>query len=347
VRFISSFCLLVLFALTLPFAGAVEKITIKAISGLQYDIKQFAVEPGATVAISFINDDATDMPHNLVFTKPGKRMEVVNAAMAMGAEAIATGFVPKTDDVIAAIPEVKPHQKATLSFTVPSEKGIYDYVCTYPGHGLIMFGQLYVGVPMPQLKAVVEETENNPHAYPLTRPYLYRLFMPNSNPASVAIMLPGDINLCWDASACRPRYVWQGAGVDISKYWKGNGSGRVKLVGDTLWEAGAESPLRFAKTSPATTAFKGYALHQGFPEFRYLLDGVLVKELIRDHTQGLGIDISFQVDTDKALYYVVDPQQNALFTSSIGEFKNGVLAIPAKSGRSFTITLMPAAKDSK
>ena len=107
--------LLVALATALPAAD----ITIKAISGLQYDVKRFAVEPGAKVSIHFVNDDATDMPHNLVFTKPGKRMDVVNAAMAMGADAIKTGFVPPGPDVIAAIPEVKPHAEAKLTFTAP------------------------------------------------------------------------------------------------------------------------------------------------------------------------------------------------------------------------------------
>src|SRR5688572_19507063 len=139
----------VLLLLSVVGLRAAEPITIKAISGLQYDVKRFAVEPGAQVAIVFINDDATDMPHNLVFTRPGKRMDVVNAAMAMGADAIKTGFVPPGPDVVAAIPEVKPHADAKLTFTAPAEKGIYPYVCTYPGHGLIMFGDMYVGMPMP------------------------------------------------------------------------------------------------------------------------------------------------------------------------------------------------------
>lgn len=339
------FAVAVLLATFSQLSIAAESITIKAISGLQYDVKQFAVEPGAKVSISFINDDATDMPHNLVFTKPGKRMDVVNAAMAMGAAAIDAGYVPKSDDVIAAIPEVKPHAKAKLSFTAPAEKGIYHYVCTYPGHGLLMFGNLYVGVPMPAEKPVVEAAEASPHAYPLVRPYLYRLFMPNSNPASVALMLPGDINLCWDAHLCCPRYIWRGAGVDISKYWKGNGSGRVQLVGDTVWTAEEKNPLRFSKEKPAEVQFKGYTLHQGFPEFNYLVDGVLVKALIRDQAKGEGITISFQVDSDNALYYVAGSKQNDLFSSSVGKFTNGILSVPAKSGRSFTVTIKPVAKE--
>ncbi len=329
-------------------ADAARVITIKAISGLQYDVKRFAVEPGATVSIIFINDDATDMPHNLVFTKPGKRMDVVNAAMAMGADAIKAGFVPPGPDVIAAIPEVKPHAEAKLTFTAPTEKGIYPYVCTYPGHGLIMFGDLYVGVPLPAEKPVVAEKEpSNPHAFPLTRPYLYRLFMPDSNVASVAIMLPGELNLCWDAANCRPRYLWRGAGVDISAYWKGNGSGRVKLVGEKVWSAGGEIPLRLSKNTVPVVAFKGYALMQGYPEFRYTIDGVAVKELVKEHEGGKGLICSFVVDSDKPLYYVVDPQQNALFHSAVGTFTDGTLNIPAQQGRSFTVTLVPTSKEAK
>jgi azurin len=327
---------------------AAEPLTIKAIAGLQYDVKRFAVEPGATVTILFVNDDATDMPHNLVFTKPGKRMDVVNASLNLGADAVAFGFVPQIPEVIASIPEVKPHATAKLSFTAPTEKGIYPYVCTYPGHGLIMFGDMYVGVPMPAIKP--ESAINspaNPHAFPLIRPYLYRLFMPDSNPASVAIMLPGELNLCWDAANCRPRYLWRGAGVDISPYWKGNGSGRVKLMGEKIWTAGIQSPLRWSKSAVPVIAFKGYALIQGYPEFHYTIDGVLVKELVKEHDGGKGLTSSFVVDSDKPLFYVVDPAQNALFSSSVGAFVDGTLAVAAKQGRSFSVTLIPAVKETK
>jgi hypothetical protein len=213
---------------------------------------------------------------------------------------------------------------------------------------MVMFGDLYVGVPMPAEKPVATETTaTNPHAYPLTRPYLYRLFMPDSSPASVAIMLPGDLNLCWDAASCRPRYLWRGAGVDIGEYWKGNGSGRVKLMGEKVWTAGAGIPLRLSMTSESVVSFKGYALMQGYPEFRYTIDGIAVKELVKEHDSGKGVISSFVVDTDQPLYYVVDPAQNPLFSSSVGAFNKGTLSIPAKTGRSFTVTLVPTTKESK
>ena len=221
-------------------------------------------------------------------------------------------------------------------------------MCTYPGHGLIMFGDMYVGVPMPAIKPESAiNSSASPHAFPLIRPYLYRLFMPDSNPASVAIMLPGELNLCWDAANCRPRYLWRGAGVDISPYWKGNGSGRIKLIGEKIWTAGIQSPLRWSKSAVPVIAFKGYALIQGYPEFHYTIDGVLVKELVKEHDGGKGLTSSFVVDSDKPLFYVVDASQNALFSSSVGAFVDGTLAVAAKQGRSFSVTLIPAVKESK
>lgn len=331
----------------LPFAvasTAEQAVTIKAVAGMQFDVKRLAIAPGTVVKLTFVNDDATDMPHNFVLTKPGKRMDVVTAAAAMGADALKLGFVPKVPEVVASIPEVKPHTTATLTFTVPNEPGIYPYVCTYPGHGFIMFGDLYAGVPMPAEPVAKAEDPGKPqHAYPLVRPYLYRLFMPDSGPASLAIMLPGDLNLCWDAGQCRPRYLWRGAGVDATAYWKGNGSGKVKLVGDKLWSAGAGVPLRLSPGKEPAVSFKGYALIQGFPELRYEIDGVAVKELVRDHENGKGLALSFQVDSDKPVFYVIDAAQAKLFTSNAGAFKDGVLTVPAKLGRSFSVTVMPGA----
>jgi azurin len=340
---LSTFAPLLLALAVLGAASATEQaVTIKAISGMQYDTKRLAIAPGTVVKLTFVNDDATDMPHNFVLTRPGKRLDVVNAAAALGADALKLGFVPKIPEVIAAIPETKPHTTATLTFTVPSEPGIYPYVCTYPGHGFIMFGDLYAGVPMPAEPVAKAEDPGKPqHAYPLVRPYLYRLFMPDSGPASLAIMLPGDLNLCWDAGQCRPRYLWRGAGVDATGYWKGNGSGKVKLVGDKLWTAGPGVPLRLSPGKEPAVSFKGYALIQGYPELRYEIDGVAVKELVHEHENGKGLALSFQVDSDKPVFYVVDPAQSGQHASSVGAFKDGVLAVPAKLGRSFSVTVVP------
>lgn len=39
---------------------------------------------------------------------------------------------------------VEPGQKETLKLTAPTQPGNYDYLCTYPEHWKVMFGQLVV-----------------------------------------------------------------------------------------------------------------------------------------------------------------------------------------------------------
>jgi azurin len=325
--------------------GADAPLRIAAVTGLQYSVKRFAVAPGAHVDIEFANEDTTDMPHNLVITRPGKRLDVVNAALALGADAERLGFVPKMPEVLFALTAVKPHKSARLSFTAPAEAGIYPYVCTFPGHGFVMFGDMYVGVPMPAEAPVVEEKEASAHAFPTPRPYLYRMFMPDSGPASLAIALPGDLNCCWDAGECRLRYVWTGGFVDNHAYWKGNGNGKAKVLGTRTFTAAAGAPLRFSTGAEPKVRFRGYALVQGYPEFQYELDGATVAETLREADGGKALIQSYVVTTDKPLLYVVAKDAAARFSSSAGAFADGVLRVaPAAGKAAFSVTLRAGAE---
>ena len=39
---------------------------------------------------------------------------------------------------------LNPHEKQELSFTAPEKSGTYPYVCTFPGHAVLMWGVLSV-----------------------------------------------------------------------------------------------------------------------------------------------------------------------------------------------------------
>src|SRR5215217_126337 len=119
------------------------KISINAIAGLQFDKVRFAVRPGATVSLSFKNTD--EMSHNLVFTKPGMRLAVVKEAETILPDlAEKQGFVPKSSDVLFAIPVLHPAETQKLTFKAPATEGFYPYVCTFTGHGYVMYGAMYV-----------------------------------------------------------------------------------------------------------------------------------------------------------------------------------------------------------
>ncbi len=109
---------------------------------LRYDVKEMTVKAGQKMHIEFNNPDA--LPHNLVITKPGTATEVANAAIAMGADGFAAQFIPESSDIIAHTDMIDGQNSADLEFDVPSEPGDYEFVCTFPGHALIMRGILKI-----------------------------------------------------------------------------------------------------------------------------------------------------------------------------------------------------------
>ena len=123
-----------------PGAGAqqstdtITTISIGVKAGLQFDLVRFMVRPASTVRIVFSNTD--DMNHNLLVTKPGSRLEVVNDALALAEKGPAQDYIPVSSKVLWSIPVVPPNGSKSLTFTAPAEKGIYPYVARYRGMAL-------------------------------------------------------------------------------------------------------------------------------------------------------------------------------------------------------------------
>jgi len=107
-----------------------------------FDRKQFSVEAGKPVEIIFDNVDI--MPHNLAITAPGAMMEVGQLAEKLGPAGEKIGFLPDTPKILWATPLLLPGQNAKLQFTAPDKPGSYPYVCTFPGHYLVMNGIMQV-----------------------------------------------------------------------------------------------------------------------------------------------------------------------------------------------------------
>ena len=128
----------------LSLSAAPLKLTLSTVPGLQFDKPRFTAEPGQEIELTFKNPD--DMAHNLVFTQPGQRMAVVQATIALPPD---PERIIKHTAILTQTPTLKPNASAVLKFTAPKAKGIYPYVCTLPGHGLLMYGAMYVARPCP------------------------------------------------------------------------------------------------------------------------------------------------------------------------------------------------------
>ncbi|WP_395751197.1 hypothetical protein [Prosthecobacter sp.] len=332
-----------------PAAAKPQTIKIAMRDGLRFDPPRFESKPGADVVISLENLDSTDQMHNFVLVKPGRRDAIVNASLQLADKGPALQFVPPGTDVLAASKLLAPEKKDSLRLSLPKEPGIYPFVCTFPGHGLVMYGAAYVGVKMPPLK----QDKNIPATAAQTfiagggrRPFVQRIFMPNSGPAAIAIALPGDLNACWDAGQCRIRYVWKGEFIDATKNWAGNGRDLPKLGDKPFWTAEPdEMAIRFGGATAAApqAKFLGYTLDQGFPTFRYSLDGIEVKEKIAVNKAG---EVTREFKIPKAtsdVFISVGDNPNgegfAAWRSPSGKRDGGTLHFTQEEAAAFTLTL--------
>jgi plastocyanin len=122
-----------------------QTITIKTIpERLLYDLREFKVKPGAPVKLVFDNPDVT--PHNLLIVQPGAADEVGLAGneMAKTPDGLAKGFIPDSPKILHKTKMLNQGDREVLRFTAPTTPGKYPYICTFPGHWLVMKGEMVV-----------------------------------------------------------------------------------------------------------------------------------------------------------------------------------------------------------
>lgn len=111
---------------------------------MMFTVKEFKVKRSQPVRLIFDNPDVTQ--HNLVIVKPGAVEEIGNASNLMAADknGEAKHFIPPSKKILHHTKLLKEHEKETLRFKAPKEPGTYPYLCTYPGHWVIMQGVMIV-----------------------------------------------------------------------------------------------------------------------------------------------------------------------------------------------------------
>ncbi|MGJ8642734.1 MAG: plastocyanin/azurin family copper-binding protein [Luteolibacter sp.] len=276
-------------------------ITIRAVEGLQFDPPRAEMDPGQTVLFRFLNRDPSDQPHNLVIIKAGSLEAIQKASMEIAPDSALRGYIPKHDAVLQHSKLLEADQSEEFTFTAPEEPGVYHYVCTYPGHAMIMYGALYVGVKTGK----IENDENIPQfaregAKRLTaakaavvRPSVMRYFLEDAGPAAIAVALENDLNYCWDAGNCRLRYAWTGDFLNVGDTSRSNGNRQAKMRGKEFWNGGGDELTYAIKLDdPAVKPdFKGYRMVDGKPEFIYMMSGLKVTEFITSTSDSLVIDL--------------------------------------------------------
>jgi azurin len=119
-------------------------LRVQSAPGLQFLPRELRVKKGEKVRLEFENPD--DMEHNLLLCSPGPVEEIgaLADALAVLPEARARNYRPESPRILHATAIVPPKGKAELVFTTPSTPGDYPFVCTLPGHWVVMRGVLVV-----------------------------------------------------------------------------------------------------------------------------------------------------------------------------------------------------------
>jgi len=126
-----------------PIPGA-RALTIEAGKNLTFSARTLHARPGEPIKLTFDNPDV--VPHNWVLIRPGTLPAVgdlVNKIIARP-DAAARHYVPESADVLAYTDMVYPQEQMAIFFRAPDRKGHYPYLCTFPGHWMVMNGVLVV-----------------------------------------------------------------------------------------------------------------------------------------------------------------------------------------------------------
>ena len=142
------FTLLIIFSLVI-FTSCSEKndvnnILITSDDYMKFDTRKITVQSGKIVKLTLKHIGQLDvqvMGHNFVLLK--KKVNLIEFANK-AATARDNQYIPLgSDEVIAYTDMIGGGQETTIEF-LPPEPGVYDFVCSFPGHYAMMKGKFIV-----------------------------------------------------------------------------------------------------------------------------------------------------------------------------------------------------------
>jgi putative heme-binding domain-containing protein len=126
-----------------PIANA-RALELQAGKNVTFLPRTLTAKTGEAIQLTFANPDA--VPHNWALVKPGRLQAVGALANKLGAEpdAARRQYVPATDNVLVYTDVVEGGASTTIYIRAPLQAGRYPFLCTFPGHWMVMNGELVV-----------------------------------------------------------------------------------------------------------------------------------------------------------------------------------------------------------
>ena len=110
---------------------------------MTFDKGELTAPAKSEVHLTFKNNAKLDvLPHNWVLVREKTEAKVAADGLARGKE---HDYLPEnSDDVLASVPLTAPGKTSEVTFIAPKYPGKYPYICTIPGHYIMMKGVLNV-----------------------------------------------------------------------------------------------------------------------------------------------------------------------------------------------------------
>ncbi len=128
------------------FSKNVDEIKLEVISNDQMEFipNMLLVNAGQKIVLTLKHTGKLDksiMGHNLVLLKKGTSIEKFGQAALTFSQ---NDYIPTNSNAIIAYTDlIGGGESSTITFDAP-DKGIYDFICSFPGHWSIMKGKLIV-----------------------------------------------------------------------------------------------------------------------------------------------------------------------------------------------------------
>ena len=215
--------------------------------------------------------------------------------------------------------------------------------------GLHKSGEKLPEIPMeaatpvpPAAPAEFIEKRSGPIIQVLDRPVVYRTYLPDAPSRAIAVGQPGGVSFGFDAQNCRLLYAWRGGFLDVTKSWVGFGGWYSKLIGKKFHVAPSGFPLRVGnQQKDSKVQFKGYDLVQGYPVFKYLVDGTAVRHRIVINKVGEGLTVRQELNLSgntKPVYFLAGAEGGKSHQSEDADWKDGRWKVRADKSSRFSMS---------
>lgn len=123
---------------------SIQKVIIKSNDGMRFDLDEIKVQAFSTIELTLVHTGKRtkeEMGHNFVLLQ--KEVEVRSFAMSVLDEK-ENGYIPESkEDIIVFSEVIGGGESTTITFEAPA-KGIYNFLCSVPGHFGLMQGKFIV-----------------------------------------------------------------------------------------------------------------------------------------------------------------------------------------------------------